>query len=146
MKIAYYKYPAKAAWYKVLHHQLVCWWTHGRYSHVEVIFGRNPNGTYMCASASARDSGVRFKDINLVSEKWDIVDIRADQAQALAWFNGQAGKRYDYLAWLGFLFREVTGSKDRWFCSEAVAAAIGFSDPWRFDPNTLYTVLTRTQP
>ena len=32
MLVAFYHYPAGKEFYKVLHHKLVCWWTHGDYS------------------------------------------------------------------------------------------------------------------
>ena len=141
IKIAFYKYPRESAWYKVVLHQLTCWWTRGEYSHVEVVLGRNADGTNICASSSARDGGVRIKNIKMPSYKWDLIEVEADVAQVRAWFDGQEGKKYDYLAWLGFLWRRETGSRNRWFCSEAVATALGYADGWRFDPNTLFVIL-----
>ena len=60
-----------------------------------------------------------------------------------AWFVRESGRKYDYLAWLGFLFRRERGSDSKWFCSEAIADCLGYRDAWRFDPNTLFVVLRR---
>ena len=47
------------------------------------------------------------------------------------------------LGLLGFVWRRQAGEQRKWFCSEAVAAMLGYDDPWRFDPMTLYVTLTR---
>ena len=39
------------------------------------------------------------------------------------------------------LARRVEDDRSKYFCSEAVSAAIGFADSWRFDPNTFYPSL-----
>ena len=143
MKIAFYRYRKSDPIYKTIINRLVCWWTRGPYSHVEIVLGTNPDGTNICASSSARDGGVRIKNIKMPSYKWDFIEVEADAAQVRAWFEGQAGRKYDYLAWLGFLWRRESGSSNRWFCSEAVATALGYADAWRFDPNTLFVVLTK---
>lgn len=93
------------------------------------------------ATKAGASVGVRIKNIKMPSYKWDFIEVEADPERVRAWFEGQAGKKYDYLAWLGFLWRRETGSRNRWFCSEAVATALGYADGWRFDPNTLFVVL-----
>ena len=146
MKIAFYRYPADSVWWKVLHHKLVCWWTRGKYSHVEIVLASSKDG-YTCASSSARDGGVRIKTIKTMpTTKWDFVEIPMSDdglARVRAWFERESGKKYDYLAWLGFLFRRVRGSTTKWFCSEAIADCLGYRDAWRFDPNTLFVVLKK---
>jgi hypothetical protein len=128
----------------VLHHQLVCWWTRGAYSHVELIIAEGLTGECLCASSSARDGGVRSKLMRLPTDKWDFVAVLATTEkteQVWQWFKAREGKKYDYLAWFGFVWRHESGSKNRWFCSEAIAEALGYQDSWRFDPNTLYVSL-----
>ena len=39
------------------------------------------------------------------------------------------------------LARRVEDDRSKYFCSEAVSAALGFADGWRFDPNTFYPSL-----
>jgi hypothetical protein len=51
------------------------------------------------------------------------------------------GDRYDVLGLLGFVWRRQTGTQSKWFCSEAVAAMLGFPEPWRFDPMTLWAAV-----
>lgn len=79
----------------------------------------------------------------VTSAKWDIVEIEGDPERVRAWFMRESGRKYDYLAWLGFLFRRERGSDSKWFCSEAIADCLGYRDAWRFDPNTLFVVLRR---
>lgn len=140
IKVAFYKYPKTKPFYSTALNRLTCWWTRGEYSHVEVILAE-ANGVYTCGSSSARDGGVRIKDMPLPTVKWDIVEVHGDIDAVRAWFEREAGRKYDYLAWLGFLFRRMKGSANRWFCSEAIADCLGYRDAWRFDPNTLFVVL-----
>lgn len=113
-------------------------WTRGNYSHCEIITANNPDGSVTCWSSSIRDGGVREKTMVLNPENWDIVEVDGDLPSILVWFEAHRGWKYDWLGLLGFLFRPITGSKNRLFCSEAVAASLGMFEPWRFDPNTLY--------
>ncbi|WP_434033729.1 hypothetical protein [Cupriavidus sp. a3] len=125
-----------------LYNRLVRWWCRSPYSHCELIFSDG-----MAASASYMDGGVRFKAIEFSADRWDVIDLSgADESAALAWFIGQAGRPYDLLGNLGFLWRPIAGARRAWFCSEAVAAALGYRDPWRYDPATLASVLTRQPP
>lgn len=122
---------------------LTRWWTRSKYSHVELIFS-----TGRAASSSAMDGGVRTKLIDFTADKWDFVDLPAGLEQgARAWFDQHRGEKYDLLGNLHFVLAPVGDDKQKWFCSEAAAAAIGIPDPARFDPGTLYAALTfLTQP
>lgn len=117
---------------------LVRWWTRGPYSHVELIFSDG-----LAASASQRDGGVRFKHIDFAPDRWDFVAVRGDEAAARAWFVQHEGASYDYAGLFGFFWRPGSGAGSRWFCSEAIAAALGCRDPWRFCPNTLAAIADR---
>lgn len=93
------------------------------------------------------DGGVRLKHIVLDPEHWDLVEIQGSTAKAWSWFVEHEDDRYDLLGLLGFVWRRQLGDKFRWFCSEAVvAAALGFPEPYRFDPMTLYSTLTGAKP
>lgn len=63
-----------------------------------------------------------------------------DEEEARAFFEKREGLGYDYFGLFGFVWRPHNGISRRWFCSEAVAAALGIPDPWRFCPNTLAAV------
>lgn len=133
-----------AAFYKGTHtgppgiyNRLVRWWTRSPYSHVELVF---PSG--VAASSSAMDGGVRFKAIDFDPEKWDFVELPAHLADAAwRWFEDHEGQAYDVLGNVHFVLSAVGDDKRKWFCSEAVGAALGMPDPARFDPGTLHAAL-----
>lgn len=131
MQIAFYKGR------KRLFNRLTAWWTNGPYSHCELVVDG------LCWSSSFMDGGVRGKRIELNPDHWDLIEVDADVAAAIAWFEARIGDDYDTLGLFGFLWRPWRDDTNRWFCSEALAAALGFSDPWRFCPNTLYAALSR---
>lgn len=130
MKLAFYKGRAR------LFDRAVQWWTRGPYSHVELVFSDG-----LSASASYRDGGVRMKVISFKPERWDFVEIDGDEAAAWAWFDARLGEGYDALGLFGFLWRPFSGKPARWFCSEAIADALGYADSWRFCPNTLASAI-----
>ena len=133
MKLAFYKGKQR------LFNRLVAWWTRGPYSHVELVFGPAKDGRYVCGSASHTDGGVRIKTIALTPDKWDVFDVDVGNAEAAKnWFSSHWADGYDYLGLFGFVLRRGLQSRQRWFCSEAVAAALGFFEPWRYDPNALF--------
>lgn len=117
-------------------------WTRSRYSHVELIFSDG-----IAASSSFIDGGVRFKLIDFDLEHWDIVDLPdALEPEARAWFVAHAGDGYDVVGNVHFIIAPVGDAKTLWFCSEAVAAALGLPDPWRYDPGTLASAVTLITP
>jgi hypothetical protein len=142
MHIAFYKGGA------TFFHKAVRFWTRGPYSHAELLVGEN---SY---SSGYRDYGVRSKRITRDGEgritvidecpvsDWDIYEVEGfDEAKAVDWFLKNAGAPYDLLGLLGFMVRPVEDERNKWFCSESVAAALGFDEAWRLDPNTFATVL-----
>lgn len=136
MRIAFYKGTRSGL--QGLFNILVRWWTCGPYSHCELIISEFPDGAVLCGSASQIDGGVRLKRMVLDPTRWDVLYLpRGEEERALEWFEQRLGHRYDYFGLIGFLARPIKGSGKRWFCSEAVAAAVGMVEPWRFCPNTL---------
>jgi len=141
----------KAAFYKGTHpgmagiyNRLVRWWTRSPYSHVELIFfDGGPDANSQAASSSYMDGGVRFSWFKFDPALWDFVDLPDALAlPALAWFDKHEGAAYDLLGNVHFVLSAVGDDKRKWFCSEAVAAALGIPDPERFDPGTLHAALT----
>lgn len=115
----------------------VRFWTKGPYSHCEAVFSDG-----MSASASFEDGGVRFKAISYEPARWDFIQLPAIlEAPARTWFEGHDGEGYDLMGNLHFVLGPVPDSRNRKFCSEALAAALGIADPWRFDPNDLAVLL-----
>lgn len=119
-------------------------WCLSPYSHVELIFSDG-----MAGSASFADGGVRLKRIEFSPERWDFIELPAHlEPAARAWFELHKDAKYDLLGNLQFILAPFGQAERRWFCSEACAAALGFPDPWRYDPPTLASALSliSTQP
>lgn len=137
MQIAFYKGRTR------FFNRLVSWWLSGPYSHAELILDTDAGGYAACASSSFLDGGVRLKYMRLDPEHWDIVDVQGDKATAWAWLKEHDGDQYDTFGLLGLVWRRGKGNPDKVWCSESVAAMLGYDEPWRFDPMTLYVALTR---
>jgi hypothetical protein len=133
MKVALYK--GKRGGFAGAFDAAVRWWTRGAYSHVELIFSDG-----MSASASARDGGVRFKDIEYHPDRWDIIEIEADEEYARAFIEKRVGLGYDYFGLFGFVWRPHNGAASLWFCSELIAGALKLNDPWRYCVNTISSI------
>jgi hypothetical protein len=117
-------------------------WTRGPYSHCELVFGDG-----IAASASLMDGGVRMKRIDFDAAKWDFVPLPwADAARARRWFIDRDGMPYDVLGNLRFVVPPLPDAPLRFFCSEAVLAALGFAEAWRFCPNGAHDILKTLEP
>lgn len=118
----------------------------GLYSHNEIVIsaiGEDPfTSPVNCISSSARDHGVRLKTMILSPEKWDLTPLSIDSEIAWSWYRENDGKGYDYLGVARFVLPFFTRPhKTKWFCSEACASILGFTDPWRYDPSTLHSMV-----
>lgn len=146
MKIAFYKGTHKGLY--GIFNRLVRWWTRGPYSHAELIFAEPQHSkAHLCFTSSFLDGGVRGKLIELDEAKWDVVELNSENfnaARAYAWFQINLGLKYDVMGIFGAVVRSVEDDRDKYFCSEAIAAALGLSEPWRYDPNTLYAALKKS--
>ena len=121
-----------------LYNRLGRWLDHGPYSHCELVFSDG-----MSASASFMDHGVRIKFIGYTSvDCWDFVDLPEQyELDARRWFMKHHGAEYDVMGNINAMFGFVPHSPDKWFCSEAIAASLNLTDPWRYKPNGLAAVL-----
>lgn len=136
MKVAFYKGTREG--FNGLYSKGVRRIERGAFSHCELVFSDGKS-----ASASFTDGGVRFKDISYTSGDWEFVDVSwADEKFARAYFVKHEDEGYDILGNVHFLFGIVAHSKNKKFCSEAVAEALGLSEGWLLAPNALYHVLT----
>ena len=105
----------------------------GLYSHCELVFSDG-----LSASASYIDGGVRFKDIDYRQhpEHWDFMALPdALEDYARDWFESNMGAPYDLLGNVRFVLPWLSDSERGWFCSEALGAALGWKEPWRYGPN-----------
>lgn len=139
MKAAFYK-GTRPGW-QGYYNRLVRWWEPGLYSHCELIFSDG-----MAASSSFADGGVRFKWIEFSPDKWDFIDLPISlESDARAWFDTHAGEKYDLRGNVRFALDFMSADENKWFCSKALAASLGITEPWRFGPNNLACVLTSWQ-
>lgn len=134
MKVALYK-ATRPGW-QGLYSRAARFVDRGPYSHAELVFSDG-----MSASASFIDGGVRFKRINYDPAHWDVLDVAGDEAVPMAWFAAHNGASYDLIGNLSFLCPLIPHSRRKWFCSEAIAAALGIPEPWRLGPNGLAALL-----
>lgn len=99
--------------------------TKGQYSHCEIAVNqRRIQGHYHCEewyecySSSIRDGGVRCKQIDVDSNKWDLIPLDSvTEAQVKQFFEQTQGKKYDWLGALGVVFKTKQRG-NRYFCSE----------------------------
>lgn len=134
MKIAFYTGSRR------LFNKLVCWKMRGPYSHVEAVIEDGGNGLALCASASFSDGGVRFKQIDLRSGNWDVIDVPSiDAARVAQWFAWHEHEPYDVRGLVNFIL-PVGHNPEGWFCDEALLDAMGMREAWRFDPNSMARV------
>lgn len=138
MKLAMYKGPAKGL-LPNLAHLAICLRSFSKYSHCEIVFTEpNINGYAVCASSSWRDGGVRFKSIKLDSGHWDLIDLPGyDVEYAKAWFDNHIGKKYDVKGLLFFILPIRLESRNKYFCSEACAAALKLKKAFKLYPAKL---------
>lgn len=137
LQVAFYKGTDR------LFNRAVSWWERGPYSHCELVMGYE-EGKAICYSSSFSDGGVRRKVMDLVPDHWDLINIEVsvDQAwRAERWFFEHMGDGYDVAGLVGFVWGPWAHRTDKWFCNEAVGAALGLQDAWRFAPNALAALL-----
>lgn len=117
------------------------WLDAGPYSHAELVFTDR-----MSASSSLMDKGVRTKLICYSSVgNWDFLPLPDSsgllEGRARKWFAAHDGLPYDLWGNVRFAFGMARDSKDKWFCSEAIMASIGFAEAFRYGPSGMATML-----
>lgn len=133
MKIAFYKGPPSGMVHYISHY-LTRFWTMSKYSHAELVIDG------ICYSSSARDGGVRAKEIDLNSGRWDVFHISNDNIlknKALLWFNEHNGDSYDYRNIVRFIIPFIGHNKNHWVCFESIGAALGIKEPHKLDADDL---------
>lgn len=139
LRIAFYKGTRPGL--EGLYSRLARWMDRGPYSHCELIFSDG-----MSASASFVDGGVRYKQITYNPAHWDFMEIPDPSGNleklARLWFDEHEGAKYDLWGNVRFVFGGVKDSSDRFFCSEATMAGLGFAEAYRYGPCGMVWVLT----
>lgn len=111
------------------------------YSHVELIRQdmRPKDGDIVtCISSSARDGGVRVKQIQLQPGKWSVYEV--PWAHPATWDRAEVHLGKPYELWMmvwSQLFKFNRQNRKKWFCSELVAHALGLSMPHAKSPSDL---------
>lgn len=114
----------------------------GIYSHTELILPDIGS-----ASSSFMDGGVRVKQIGYSSVgDWDFLPIPdygdTLRNRALNWYCQHEGQKYDVMGNLRFGSNLFSHDKEKWFCSESNAEALGFIQGFRYGPNGLLALLS----
>lgn len=131
MRLALYKSTRPGL--QGIYSRLARWIDGGPYSHCELVFSDG-----LSASASFIDGGVRFKAIDYDPAHWDFIELPFYlEPDARQWFAANEWAGYDLIGNLKFVMPLIPHSKSRWFCSEAIAEALGMADSWRYGPNGL---------
>lgn len=121
-------------------------WTFSKYSHCEII-AVDRFGVELSYSSSARDGGVRYKEIDYDLEKWDVFELKGleETPMGFMFLNEQLGKGYDFKGI--FLTQFINFNRhnvNRWFCSEichqfCVRAGLKSPKPsHQYSPKRLY--------
>ena len=132
--LALYKGPPSGRLNKIGHYGIRLW-TRSPWSHAELVIDG------VAYSSSARDGGVRPKQIDFDSGRWDLVTLpltAEEVSYALLWFHQRDGWKYDYLNIGRFVFPILGHERNRVVCFEAVAAALGLPAAHKFDANDLF--------
>jgi len=131
--------------------KIICWWTHGPYSHVTYVH-ENEEGELVECTASPEDGCVRCKPFNPNPEDWDILDFEISDRNyqhAIDFYKEISGDKYDWMGILGFVIPFIRDRAHDWFCSETVSNVFkifGYRPFWiikpgEISPNKLYKLL-----
>lgn len=127
-------YKARGQWQDVAVRAL----TGADYSHCELIAPWSEGPLYSTIGASKRDgSKVRRAYIDTRSGHWDVITFPCDPEAAWGRALPLLGKPYDQF---GAVLSATAFARQRpgkWFCSELVAHALGYREPWEFSPGML---------
>ena len=135
MKLALYKGTRPG--FQGLYSRLVRILDKGIYSHCELVFNDG-----VSASSSFIDGGVRFKIIIYDPTHWDFIELAPHlEGAARDWFRSHDKQPYDLWGNVRFAFGFAKESKGKWFCSEAIMAALGFKEAYRYGPNGMVDVI-----
>jgi hypothetical protein len=78
--------------------------------------------------------GAKFYTSGFGANREIVVPVDVAPEALLPWLQKEEGSPYDYLGVFRFALPFLQGSKDRWFCSELVAAALRDLTGWDVDP------------
>lgn len=116
-----------------------------RYSHVEV-FRKELASDYLKFTGftcSSRNGGVTVREINMIEEHWDLIEVDwVDEQFVYDFIESKVGAHYDWLAIFGtHLINLGLRDKTKWTCSQLIAAALGFEAAYEISPGRLYELI-----
>lgn len=89
-------------------------------------------------AASKRDgNAVRVKDLHIKQDHWDELRFPGDPGKAWDLALAEVGKPYDAVGAVLSATLLARPRAGRWFCSELIAYAAGFREPYKFSPGML---------
>jgi hypothetical protein len=109
----------------------------------------------ICFSASWRDDGVRFKKINILPDRWDILEIPTtpEQEQKIReWCEKQTkeGATYDWWGIVQFVIPFIQQKDEDWYCSEVSIAGLNHGGVISLStynsPNSFYRWIKNNYP
>lgn len=135
MQLALYKGPPRNDVAHTVSHYAIRLWTWSKWSHAELVIDG------LCWSSSARDKGIRSKQIDLSSDRWDVVDLDLPESaklSALVWFQMHDQDKYDWLNIGRFVLPILGQKRNRWTCFEALGTSLGLAGAHKLTANDLY--------
>lgn len=116
-------------------------------THTEALLG-GPWYNAAIGSSSIVDGGVRVRyGVTLNPAHWIVLSLPAKSGSLLArfnaeqWFEAHDGEDYDALGAAGSVVPALIPHRSRkWYCTEAVGASYGFTDPHTMCPAAFYTL------
>jgi hypothetical protein len=121
-------------------------------THTEALLGGSWFAATIASSSIVDDDedgkgGVRIKPgVRLNPLHWIVLDLpdtlTRNAYESARWFKAHEGQRYDVLGAPGSVAGALLGhGEGRWFCTEAVAASMGFADPHTLCPAAFFNLL-----
>jgi len=150
--LAFYKAFDKKNKYSNIIDKAIALYTHGPYSHVEIIIDNNGKKEQWAADQSL-DKVVKKKYV-YNTDIWDYKDVEVNNIDdIIAFLNYVKYDKYDYMGILGFII-PVQDRSDEWFCSELASAVLKiggyrlmwFIEPSSVSPNTLAGMVGLIKP
>ena len=102
-------------------------WTHSKYSHVEIIIGNPKTQEKFWISSNPDYGGVRINKLRPYKITWDYIDIPALNHfhEAYNFARSQEGTSYDWCGILCSQFMHIKrDNSNKWFCSELVTTIL----------------------
>ena len=134
-QLALYKGPPSSDWKHTVSHEAIKLWTRQPWSHAELVLDG------LAYSSSARDGGVRSKEIDFTTGRWDLIDLPLtpeEKAYARMWFHEREHWKYDYWNIGRFVIPILGHSPERVVCFESIASALRLPAAHKFDAGDLF--------